>query len=120
MRTVDEENRREVRARILVDDTQVYEPRINQYKRTGREIGTPAVDTNFRGDVYLSLQRYPSDTDPSIGLRVLVEPLIMWLWIGGFVMVFGTVLSAFPGRRRRNPLDPVSKQPAERELVGAS
>jgi cytochrome c-type biogenesis protein CcmF len=119
MRTVDEPNRREVRSRILIDDQQVYEPRINQYKRTGREIGTPAVDTNFTGDVYLSLQHYPTDSDPSIGLRVLVEPLIMWLWVGGFVMVFGTALAAFPGRRRRNPLDPVSQPPVERELVGA-
>jgi cytochrome c-type biogenesis protein CcmF len=31
----------------------------------------------------------------------------MWLWIGGGVMAAGTVLAAFPGRRR-SPLDPVS------------
>jgi cytochrome c-type biogenesis protein CcmF len=31
----------------------------------------------------------------------------MWLWIGGLVMAGGTVLAAFPGRRR-NPIDPVS------------
>jgi len=37
-----------------------------------------------------------------------VQPLIVWLWIGGIVMVLGTLLALFPGRRRRNPLDPVS------------
>ena len=36
-----------------------------------------------------------------------VQPMVLWLWVGGFVMAFGTVLAAFPGRRR-NPLDPVS------------
>jgi cytochrome c-type biogenesis protein CcmF len=36
-----------------------------------------------------------------------VQPLIMWLWIGGGVMALGTLLAVFPGRRR-NPLDPVS------------
>ena len=41
-------------------------------------------------------------------LRVIVQPLIVWLWIGGVMMFVGTFLAAFPGRRRRDPLDPVS------------
>jgi cytochrome c-type biogenesis protein CcmF len=40
--------------------------------------------------------------------------LILWMWIGGLMMAFGTVLSAFPGRRRRDPLDPVSARVPER------
>ena len=31
----------------------------------------------------------------------------MWIWIGGGVILAGTVLAAWPGRRRR-PTDPVS------------
>jgi cytochrome c-type biogenesis protein CcmF len=38
---------------------------------------------------------------------VVVQPLVSWLWVGGLVMAMGTVLAAFPGRRR-NPIDPVS------------
>jgi hypothetical protein len=38
---------------------------------------------------------------------VIVQPLVTWLWIGGGIMAAGTVLAAFPGRRR-NPIDPVS------------
>jgi cytochrome c-type biogenesis protein CcmF len=33
--------------------------------------------------------------------------LIVWLWIGGIIMAFGTLLAAFPGRRRI-PTAPVS------------
>ncbi|MGH9113314.1 MAG: hypothetical protein ACRDZN_13630, partial [Acidimicrobiales bacterium] len=47
-------------------------------------------------------------------IRVVVQPLVMWLWIGGGVMAAGTVLAAFPGRRR-SPLDPASAS-----LVGAA
>jgi cytochrome c-type biogenesis protein CcmF len=36
-----------------------------------------------------------------------VKPLILWLWIGGALMAIGTVLAAFPGKRRR-PTAPVS------------
>jgi cytochrome c-type biogenesis protein CcmF len=36
-----------------------------------------------------------------------VRPLILWLWLGGGIMAFGTLLAALPGRRRR-PTEPVS------------
>lgn len=33
-------------------------------------------------------------------LRVTIQPLIVWLWIGGGVMALGTLLCVVPGRRR--------------------
>jgi len=59
--------------------------------------GADDGDTTAAGDL-------PPD---AILLRVIVEPLVVWLWIGGGVMAFGTLLAAWPGRRRR-PTDPVS------------
>jgi len=109
VRTVTTDNRIEIRARIRVDGGQVFEPRLNRYTRTGQTVGTPSVDVGATRDVYLSLQREPSEKDPTIGLRVIVQPLIVWLWIGGTIMVIGTALAAFPGRHRRRPTDPVSK-----------
>jgi cytochrome c-type biogenesis protein CcmF len=44
-------------------------------------------------------------------------PLAVWLWIGGTVMAIGTLLAAWPGRRRR-PTDPVSAPIPDREPVG--
>ena len=45
--------------------------------------------------------------------------MIVWLWIGGALMAVGTVLAAFPGRRRR-PTDPSSAPiRTEDELVGS-
>ena len=41
-------------------------------------------------------------------IRVFTKPMILWLWIGGAVMAIGTLLAAFPGRRRRRPTDPAS------------
>jgi hypothetical protein len=38
---------------------------------------------------------------------VIIQPMVLWLWVGGGIMAFGTVLAAWPGRRRR-PTDPVS------------
>ncbi|HKE73888.1 MAG TPA: heme lyase CcmF/NrfE family subunit [Acidimicrobiales bacterium] len=106
--TVELSNKTSVRARVRVDGDRVFEPAINRFPAGEQSIGTPAVDTSPIEDVYLSLVKAPGDDDAqTVGLRVVVQPLIMWLWIGGLVMALGTLLAAYPGRRR-NPIDPVS------------
>ena len=34
-------------------------------------------------------------------VKIYIKPMILWLWIGGGMMAIGTILAAFPGRRRR-------------------
>ena len=106
-RTVERANRIELVADVRIDGGQVYEPSLNRYRQSGQTVVTPSVRTGLTNDVMLSLVRAPGEDDPTVGLRVTVQPMVLWLWVGGFVMAFGTVLAAFPGRRR-NPLDPVS------------
>jgi cytochrome c-type biogenesis protein CcmF len=106
-RTVERDNRIELIAEVLVDGDRVYEPRINRYRQTGMSIGTPSVRVGIDDDVYLAMTKSPDPATGAIGLRVIIQPMILWLWVGGGVMVIGTALSLFPGRRR-NPLDPVS------------
>lgn len=106
-RTAERANRVEQIARIRVDGGQVYEPRLNRYRLNGQTLGTPSVRTGATADVYLALTGAPKGPNAEIRLRVIIQPLVLWLWIGGGVMLVGTALSLFPGRRR-NPLDPVS------------
>jgi cytochrome c-type biogenesis protein CcmF len=42
-------------------------------------------------------------------IGVNVQPLVVWLWIGGGLIALGTIMAAVPGRRRRNPIRPVSE-----------
>jgi cytochrome c-type biogenesis protein CcmF len=106
-RTVEQSNKTSVRARVTVDG-EVHEPALNQFAGSEQSIGTPSVATSPVRDVYLALLRAPADdAGETVVVRVVVQPLVMWLWIGGVVMALGTVLAAFPGRRR-NPIDPVS------------
>ena len=48
-----------------------------------------------------------SGKQAAVKIRVVDQPMIVWLWTGGAVMAFGALLAAFPGKRR-NPIDPVS------------
>ncbi|MGB3410382.1 MAG: heme lyase CcmF/NrfE family subunit [Microthrixaceae bacterium] len=117
-KTVDYDNRLSMIARIKVNDSQVYEPRLNRFKQSGQTIPTPSVKAGPRSDIMLAITRAPTDSDASLGLRVIVWPMVTWLWIGGLVMLIGTVLSIFPGRRR-DPLQSVSEPSPIEAVVNA-
>jgi len=92
------------RARVRVDGDRVYAPALNTFvtgaeRVSGQAIGTPSVRPGLDEDVYLSVLAF-TDGGDSVRLRVVIEPLVTWLWIGGSVLVFGAVLAAWPGRRR--------------------
>jgi cytochrome c-type biogenesis protein CcmF len=95
-----------VAAHIRVDGGKEYTPSLRQFPNNAQAIGTPSVRTGLVDDVYLSLLTAPAEGDV-VNVRVIIEPLAVWMWIGGAVMAFGAVLAAWP-RHRRNPLDPVS------------
>jgi cytochrome c-type biogenesis protein CcmF len=113
MNTVVDENKTKTQALVLVDGQGPYAPGINTFPGGTNVIGTPSVRTTWRDDVALSLLDVPGDENAPITLRVTIQPLIMWLWIGGGIMAVGTLLAAFPGRRRRGT-EPVSAPVPER------
>ncbi len=107
VREVAHPERLEVRAEIAVDGACCAAPAISRYTLRGQVVGHPATLTSARRDVQLSVVRLPSETGGNLVLRITVQPLIVWLWVGGAVMLVGIVLAAFPGRRRR-PTAPTS------------
>ena len=84
-------------------------------KKNGKDIGVitsekifqtnyqPVTDVGIRSslseDLYMILAGY-SGPD-SVTLKVLVNPLVIWMWIGGIVMVLGTLLAIFPSQSSR-------------------
>tara|TARA_B100001179_G_scaffold222359_1_gene198713 strand:- start:48 stop:1991 length:1944 start_codon:yes stop_codon:yes gene_type:complete len=93
--TMDGPNR-VVRAFIEVEGRGLHAPAITQYPTFGRPIATPSVATSFVDDVYLSLVAIPDPGSDSVVVRVLIEPLVAWIWVGGFVIGFGTLLALVP------------------------
>ena len=72
---------------------------MNHYKRMGQPIGTPAVRSGLRDDLYLSLIQVDG-ASKTVSLDVIIEPMVWWIWFGAGVMVLGTVVAAWPERRR--------------------
>lgn len=57
--------------------------------------------TTLARDVYVSLLEYSTETGEA-KVEVFINPLISWLWIGGFVMALGGIVALWPdGRDQR-------------------
>ena len=89
-----------VKALVKVDGGKAYSPSITKYTRIGMNVGTPSVRTSFTHDVYLTLEPPVRQDSGQARIKVFVKPLILWLWVGAFVMAFGTLLAVLPTRRR--------------------
>ena len=59
-------------------------------------IGRAVHRSSASEDIYLILSGF-SDLDKNQAtLKVLVRPLVVWMWIGGFVIAFGTLVTIWP------------------------
>jgi cytochrome c-type biogenesis protein CcmF len=107
-RTVKHKNRTSLEANVRIDGGKVFRPALSQFPFATQAIGTPSVKVGAREDVYLTLVTAPDGPGAAATINVVVQPLVNWLWIGGAIMAFGTLLAAWPGRRRRIPTAPAS------------
>jgi cytochrome c-type biogenesis protein CcmF len=108
VRQVQNDRVKAIKADVVLDGERTYAPAITTYLLQGVDVPTPSVRTGVRGDVYLTLERGATPGANEATIRVFIKPLVVWLWIGGALMAIGTLLAAFPGKRRRRPTDPVS------------
>jgi cytochrome c-type biogenesis protein CcmF len=101
----------------------MLDPRMNFYRSQDQPVPTPAVRSRPTGDVYINLMAFTPD-GKSATLRVIVEPFVPWIWIGGLIVALGAVVSAWPtSRRAARVVDPVmasSFGASEGALAGAA
>ena len=74
-------------------------PRLNFYRTSDQPIATPAVRSRASGDLYLNLMAVEQDGTGAT-IRMIVEPLVPWIWVGGLIVVLGAAISLWPARRR--------------------
>lgn len=100
--------RTQTSARLLIDGKE-YRPGIQQFPNGNQQIGKPTVRNSPQDSLLIALLNLPTGSGDAstVQIRIVHQPLIVWLWTGGAIMAFGSLLAAFPGKRR-NPIDPVS------------
>ncbi len=70
-------------------------PRRELYTRTGQPMTIPSARSTIWEDFYVLLAEQPTSPN-TIVLRVFLNPLINWVWAGGFIFIFGTLIAAWP------------------------
>lgn len=73
-------------------------PMMNQYRSQRESIGTPDVRTGLIEDLYLSAMNIDPATG-TVGLLVLINPLVSWLWIATVIMAIGGLMALFSSMR---------------------
>jgi cytochrome c-type biogenesis protein CcmF len=81
-------------------------PRLNFYQTAEQPISTPAVRSRASGDLYLNLMAIERDGSTAT-IRMIVEPLVPWIWAGGMIIVLGAFITVTPSRRRERRSAPV-------------
>ena len=86
---------------VLADGRVVakLEPTQHFYPSSDTPIPTPAVRSTPLRDVYVNLMAF-SEGGTSATVRVLVEPLVVWIWVGGLIVCLGALVGLWPTRKR--------------------
>lgn len=58
-----------------------------------------AIRSSMREDIYAILSNFDPESK-RVTLRVIVRPLVFWIWLGGLWLIFGTAISLAPSTRQ--------------------
>lgn len=75
----------------------VVSPEKSLYRGQDQPTTDVAIHTNYKEDLYVILAGHEKGLAT---FKVLVQPLVVWIWIGGGIMIFGTIVVIWPDRRK--------------------
>ncbi len=77
-------------------------PEKNLHRNQEQPTAEVAIRSTLREDLYVILAQY--DQDGRATFKVLINPLIMWMWIGGFILTGGAIIVMWPDKREKRSL----------------
>jgi cytochrome c-type biogenesis protein CcmF len=93
-------------------------PRFDVYP-SGEPSTIPGLYSTMAGDLYIVLVNWEGVSTASAPLKVYYNPLVSWLWLGGFVFIFGTLIAAWPDAEPEYESARVRARQARRQLSAA-
>ena len=74
-------------------------PERNRHSNVDGSVTEVALRSTLKEDLYIVLASLESDG--LAAFQVIVTPLVLWLWIGGMVLIVGTLVALWPSRSRK-------------------
>ena len=76
----------------------VLRPRRDYFIVQQQPVTIPAVHSTLAADVYVLLVGWEEITATSATFKLYWNPLIIWLWSGGILLIIGTLIAMWPDR----------------------
>jgi cytochrome c-type biogenesis protein CcmF len=95
---VDGANYQAVRAGLTLTSpsvTATLAPERRRYDKAEEANSVVAIRSTWREDVYVNLADWTEDGKTAV-IQAIVNPLVSWLWTGGWVLVAGTLICLAP------------------------
>jgi cytochrome c-type biogenesis protein CcmF len=89
------------------------------YKRPQQPATSVAIRSTPVSDLYVVLASL-DDNSGLVTFQVFLTPLVFWLWAGGFIAAFGTVIVMWPNMRERAAIAAAVRGPVTIETEPAS
>ena len=71
-------------------------PERNLHSNVRGAVTEVALHSNLKEELYIVLAGL--EADGLAAFQVLINPMVIWLWIGGAVLIVGTLIAAWPAR----------------------
>jgi len=78
------------------DEVGVLSPALKFFPTQQSPVGRAVHRSSISDDIYLILSGFSELDKNQATLKVLVRPLVVWIWIGGFVILLGTLVAILP------------------------
>jgi len=81
------------------------------YKASQQTSTMPSIRSSISNDLYVVYEGQNPDTGRPI-IRAHLNPLVMWIWVGVWIMIVGTVVAMIPNTAPVRVMVPARVQPA--------
>lgn len=81
-------------------DLGLLSPALKFFPTQQSPVGRAVHRSTISEDLYLILSGFSELDRNQATLKVLVRPLVIWIWIGGFVIALGTLITLLPMARK--------------------
>lgn len=79
-------------------DLGVLAPALKFFPTQQSPVGRAVYRSTITDDLYLILSGFSELQQNRATLKMLVRPLVFWMWLGGFVIALGTIVAIWPVR----------------------
>jgi cytochrome c-type biogenesis protein CcmF len=73
-------------------------PRRDYYYESQQQMTIPGVRSTMEDDLYVLLVDWKPISTQGATFKIYHNPLVNWLWVGGFIFIIGTMVASWPDK----------------------